>query len=138
MATLAFNLNATKTQTLKWERAVVQRTVQIYSKRNQKLLFTDCWKLKNKKYKGIAAICRNTWNPGTNTWICDCYFGLALLDIWRRKNRKKSKPARENWIAMPSNSMDKLNTINNSQRLDCKPWYTTSTRSPGRHGSFLD
>ncbi|KAK7119636.1 hypothetical protein R3I94_021456 [Phoxinus phoxinus] len=31
-------------------------------------------KAKEKRTKWIAALCRNNWNPGSETWICSCHF----------------------------------------------------------------
>lgn len=122
------------THTKKWERVVVLLPVQIDSTRKQSYCFIDRQKLNKREMNGINAIRRNHWNPGTKTYISSCRFGSAVLDFWRRKNRKKKglymEKLNHNAKHWTNQALDKLSMLNNSQILDYRPWCTTCSHTP--------
>lgn len=42
-------------------------------------------KAKEKRSKKIAAVHRNTWNPGINMGVCGWHFVLGMLEFWNKK-----------------------------------------------------
>jgi len=39
-------------------------------------------KAKEKRTKWIDALCRNNWNPGSETWICSCHFVSGMVNVY--------------------------------------------------------